>query len=367
VPGPSSTDIRTTNSQKIGVSTTAGLFEAFSLKDLHLKNRIMMSPMCQYSVWAKDGAPNEWHYVHYISRAVGGTGLIMIEMTDVVPDGRITVYDLGIWNDAHIPAFRRIIDQIHEHQASVGIQLAHAGRKAESAELRPEAPSAIAFSDKYRVPRELSRDDVRRIVDAFAQGARRAVAAGVDTLELHGAHGYLIHQFMSPLSNHRQDEYGDPTRFGVEVIEAVKSEMPSSMPLMMRLSATEYTDAGYHFEQLLDMARVYRDHGVDMFDVSSGGNAMVSIHEYPGYQAPYAASVKRALDVPVVAVGRLESYDLAASFVERADVDLIAIARGLLKDPYWANSAAWHFDGRVQVPKQYYRAFPRRFTVGDAS
>lgn len=366
MPGPSARGIRTTNSQT-EVSTTASLFEAFSLKALHVKNRIMMSPMCQYSVWAQDGAPNDWHYVHYVSRAVGGTGLIMIEMTDVVPDGRITVYDLGIWDDAHIPAFRRVIDQVHAYHACVGIQLAHAGRKAESLELRPEAPSAIAFSDKYRVPHELTRDEVRRIVDAFAEGARRAVAAGVDTLELHGAHGYLIHQFMSPLSNHRQDEYGEPTRFGVEIIEAVKSEMPSSMPLIMRLSATEYTDGGYHFEQLIEMARVYRDHGVDMFDVSSGGNAVVAIHEYPGYQAPYAASLKRVLNVPVIAVGRLESYDLASSFVERADVDLIAIARGLLKDPYWANSAALHFEGRVQVPKQYYRAFARRFTVGDAS
>lgn len=348
------------------MSTTAGLFDAFTLKALHVKNRIMMSPMCQYSVWAKDGTPNEWHYVHYISRAVGGTGLIMIEMTDVVPDGRITVYDLGIWDDAHIPAFRRIIDQVHQYQAKIGIQLAHAGRKAESPELNPEAPSAIAFSDKYRVPTALSRDNVHRLIDAFAQGARRAVAAGVDTLELHGAHGYLIHQFMSPLSNRRDDEYGEPTRFGVDVIDAVKSEMPSSMPLMMRLSATEYTDEGYRFEQLIEMARVYRDHGVDLFDISSGGNAVVRIHEYPGYQAPYAASLKRALQVPVVAVGRLESYDVAASFVEREDVDLVAIARGLLKDPYWANSAALHFDGTVQVPKEYYRAFPRRFTVGDA-
>lgn len=343
----------------------ASLFDSFQLKGLTSKNRIMMSPMCQYSVWDKDGAPNEWHYVHYISRAVGGVGLVMMEMTDVVPDGRITVYDLGIWEDAQIPAFRRIIDQVHSYGASAGIQLAHAGRKAESPELRPEAPSAIAFSDAYRVPHELTYDEIQRLVQAFAQGARRAIEAGVDTIELHGAHGYLIHQFMSPLSNRRNDGYGEPTRFGVEVIEAVKAVMPSHMPLLMRLSATEYTPEGYSFDDLLKMAQIYRDHGVDMFDVSTGGNAVVRIHEYPGYQEPYAAQIKADLSVPVISVGRLESYDLAQSVVERGEVDLVAIARGLLRDPYWANSAAFHFEEHVGVPKEYYRAFPRWFTQGD--
>lgn len=343
----------------------AQLFEPFQLKGLTVKNRIMMSPMCQYSVWDKDGAPNEWHYVHYVSRAVGGTGLVMIEMTDVVPDGRITVYDLGIWDDAHIPAYRRIVDQVHAYGAKIGIQIAHAGRKAESPELSPEGPSAIAFSNKYRVPHALSRDEVRGLVEAFAQGARRAVEAGVDTVELHGAHGYLINQFMSKLSNQRQDEYGEPTRFGVEVIEAVKSVIPTDMPLLMRLSATEYDERGYHFDELLSMARVFRDHGVDMFDISTGGNAVVSgIQEYPGYQAPYAVALKRELNVPVISVGRLESYDLAAYLVESAEVDMVAIARGMLQDPYWANSAALHGNGSVQVPREYYRAFPRWFTTG---
>lgn len=331
-----------------------------------VKNRIMMSPMCQYSVWAKDGAPNDWHLVHYTSRAVGGAGLIMIEMTDVVPDGRITVHDLGIWDDAHIPAYRRIIEQIHNYGAQVGIQIAHAGRKAESPELRPEAPSAIAFSEKYRVPHALTTDEVHRLVDAFCDGARRAVAAGVDTVELHGAHGYLINQFMSPLSNRRDDEYGEPARFGVDVIHAVRSVMPSDMPLLMRLSAVEYTDRGYSFDQLVDMARVYRDAGVDLFDISTGGNALVhGLTEYPGYQAPYAIELKRRLQVPVAAVGRLESFDLSASLVEGGQVDMVAIARGMLKDPYWANSAARHLGGSVQTPRQYNRAFPRWFTTGE--
>ncbi len=345
----------------------AGLFEPFQLKGLTLKNRVMMSPMCQYSVWAKDGAPNDWHFVHYVSRAVGGAGLIMTEMTDVVPDGRITVHDLGIWDDAHIPAFGRVIDQVHGYGAKIGIQIAHAGRKAESPELRPEAPSAIAFSEKYRVPHALTGDEVKGVVEAFRQGARRAVEAGVDTVELHGAHGYLIHQFMSPISNQREDEYGEPTRFGVEVIQAVKSVLPSQMPLMMRLSATEFTDQGYTFDQLLEMAKVFHQHGVDMFDISSGGNAMAKIHSYPGFQTPYAAALKRAVNVPVLAVGRLESYDLAASLLEHDDVDMVAIGRGMLKDPYWVNSAALHFEGTVQVPFEYHRAFPQRFVKGEKS
>lgn len=338
------------------------LFEPFELKALQLKNRIMMSPMCQYSVWDEDGAPNAWHEVHYVSRAVGGVGLVMIEMTDVVPDGRITVNDLGIWSDQQIPAFQRIIDQVHVYGAKVGIQIAHAGRKADSPSLYPEAPSAIRFSEQYRVPRALNGDEVKGLVDAFAAGARRAVAAGVDTLELHGAHGYLIHQFMSPLSNHRDDEWGEPTRFGVAVIQAVKSEMPSTMPLMMRLSATEYDPQGYSFEQLVEMARVFHRHGVDMFDISSGGNApVVPDRIYPGYHVPYGAKIRESLGVPVIAVGILEDPSLAESVLQQGQADIIALARGLLRDPYWPNTAAMALDGTVQVPKQYYRAFKKSF------
>ncbi len=338
------------------------LFEPYELKGLQLKNRIMMAPMCQYSVWDEDGAPSLWHDVHYISRAVGGVGLIMIEMTDVVPDGRITVNDLGIWSDDQIPAFQRIIDQVHLHGAKIGIQLAHAGRKAESPSLSPEAPSAIRFSERYRVPRALSSDEVKGLVDAFKAGARRAVTAGVDTLELHGAHGYLIHQFMSPLSNQRDDEWGDPTRFGKAVIQAVKSVIPSTMPLLMRLSATEYDPHGYSFDQLLEMVRVFRDAGVDMFDISSGGNApVVPDRIYPGYHVPYGATVRERLGVPVIAVGILEDPSLAESVLQQGQADIIALARGLLRDPYWPNTAAMALDGTVQVPKQYHRAFKKSF------
>ncbi|OLZ11144.1 NADH:flavin oxidoreductase/NADH oxidase [Sulfobacillus thermosulfidooxidans] len=339
----------------------AKLFEPFTLKDLTLKNRIMMSPMCQYSVWDEDGKPNEWHYVHYISRAVGGTALIMIEMTDVDPNGRITVRDLGLWSDDQIPAFRRIIDQVHQYGAKIGIQIAHAGRKTESPSLQPVAPSAIAFSDRYRVPQALSIDEIHRLVDNFGLAAKRAVKAGVDTIELHGAHGYLIHQFMSPLSNHRSDVYGEPTRFGVEVIESVKSHMPQGMPLIMRLSATEYVDGGYDFPSLEKMAEVYRDHGVDMFDVSSGGNAPVVPKMYPGYQVSYAATLREHLNVPVIAVGMLETPELAEFVLEQQQADVIAIARGMLRNPYWANTAAQVLGGTIQVPPEYDRAFPKDF------
>jgi 2,4-dienoyl-CoA reductase-like NADH-dependent reductase (Old Yellow Enzyme family) len=325
----------------------------------------MMSPMCQYSVWDHDGRPNAWHQTHYISRAVGGAGLIMMEMTDVLPDGRITIDDLGLWDDGQIGAYAAIIKEIHRYGAKAGIQIAHAGRKAESPELQPEAPSAIAFSERYRVPHALSTDEVRRLVESFRDGARRAVQAGVDTLELHGAHGYLINQFMSPLSNHRDDIYGDPTRFGVEVIQAVRSVLPTGMPLIIRLSAVEYSEDGYSFEELLNMARTFRDAGIDMFDISTGGNAPSRVAEHPGYQAPYAIELKRQLDVPVTAVGRLESFDLAASLVDNGLVDMVAVARGMLEDPYWANSAALHLGSQVQTPRQYNRAFPRWFTSGE--
>ncbi|MDA8192374.1 MAG: NADH:flavin oxidoreductase/NADH oxidase [Thermaerobacter sp.] len=337
------------------------LFDPFVLKGLSLKNRIMMSPMCQYSVWQEDGIPNDWHVVHYVSRAVGGTGLIMMEMTDVVPDGRISVHDLGIWDDRHIPAFRRIVDQVHAQGARIGVQIAHAGRKSESPSLQPEAPSAIAFSPRYRTPRALSIDDIRRLVEAFYQGARRAVEAGMDVVELHGAHGYLIHQFMSPLSNRRVDQYGDYARFPVEVIESVRAALPATMPLLMRVSAVEHTADGYSFEDLARMAERFRDAGVDMFDVSSGGNAPVTPESYPGYQVGYAAELRRRLEVPVASVGRLESPQLAELVVRQEQADLVAIGRGILRDPYWANSAAEVLGQRVQVPQEYWRAFPSTF------
>lgn len=340
----------------------AHLFTPFQLKGLELKNRIVMAPMCQYSVTARDGKPNDWHFVHYTSRAIGGTGLIITEMTDVEPDGRITDFDLGLWSDNQIPAFARVIDACHDHGAKMGIQLAHAGRKAEDAAV-PVAPSPIKFEgDRYKTPRELSTDDVLRMVEKFGQATKRAVKAGVDTVELHGAHGYLIHQFQSPVTNHRSDEYGqDLARFGVEVIQAVKAELPSSMPLLLRVSAVEYVEEGYGLVHMLDIAKKYQAAGVDMFHVSSGGEGHPATTNrpgnYPGYQVPFAREIKRNLDIPVIAVGMLEDPALAESVVANKDADLVAVARGMLRDPYWAIHAALALKASPDLPQQYARAF----------
>lgn len=340
----------------------AKLFSPFEIKGLELKNRIVMAPMCQYSVTAKDGKPNDWHYVHYTSRAIGGAGLIIIEMTDVEPDGRITDFDLGIWSDEHIPAFARIIDACHNHGAKIGIQLAHAGRKAEDA-ATPVAPSAIPFEGaRYKTPKALTTDEVKKIVAKFGEATKRAVQAGVDTVELHAAHGYLIHQFQSPLTNHRSDEYGqDLAKFGVEIIQAVRSELPASMPLIMRVSAVEYADGGYDLEHMIEMCRRYKDAGVDMFHVSSGGEGPVGSTRqpgnFPGYQVPFAREIKSRVDVPVIAVGMLDHPALAESVIGNQDADLVAIARGLLRDPYWPIHAAIELGEKPDVPKQYIRAF----------
>lgn len=337
------------------------LFTPFRLKGLELKNRIVMPPMCQYSVTKKDGIPNDWHFVHYVSRAIGGAGFIIIEMTDVEPDGRITDYDLGLWSDDHIPAFTRIIEACHEYGAKVAVQIAHAGRKAEDAPV-PVAPSPIPFNEKYKTPRELSTDEVKQMVEKFRLAVRRAVKAGFDAIEIHGAHGYLIHQFLSPLTNRRKDEYGkDLTKFGREVIEAAKSEMPSDMPLILRISAQEYVDGGYGVDYAIEFSKVFKRAGVDMFHVSSGGEGPVGSGGKPGihagYQIPLARAIKEALEVPVIAVGRLEDPVIANAVIGNGDADLVAIGRGMLRNPYWALEAAQQLRGKIDIPFQYQRGF----------
>ena len=336
------------------------LFSPFTLKGLHLKNRIVMPPMCQYSVEAKDGKPNDWHYVHYVSRAVGGTGLIIMEMTDIEPDGRITDQDLGLWSDDHIESFARVIHGVHKHQAKIGIQIAHAGRKSQCAAI-PVAPSPIAI-EGYKTPRELTTEEVKGMVRKFKEAAERAVAAGVDVIEIHGAHGYLIHQFVSPLTNQRSDEYGmDRTKFGVEVIEAVKEVIPHSMPLCIRVSGVEYTPGGYDLEYMIEVCRRYREAGVDIFHVSSGGEGPIPSFArpniYEGYQVPLARAIKQALDVPVITVGLLHQPVMANSIIGNGDADLVAIGKGILRDPYWAYHAALELKVKPDVSEQYVRAF----------
>ncbi|MEN2466449.1 NADH:flavin oxidoreductase/NADH oxidase [Ornithinibacillus sp. FSL M8-0202] len=340
------------------------LFTPYQIKNLELKNRVVMPPMCQYSVTKKDGIANDWHYVHYVSRAIGGAGLIIIEMTDVEPDGRITDYDLGLWSDEQIPAIKRIVDACHQHGAKVAIQIAHAGRKAEDAAV-PVAPSPIPFDENSKTPRELTTEEIKEMVEKFRLATERAVKAGVDAIEIHGAHGYLIHQFQSPFTNKRTDEYGqDLTKFGKEVIQAAKSVMPSEMPLILRVSAVEYVDNGYGLKESVAFSKVYQEAGVDMFHVSAGGEGQIAAHGRPGthaaYQVPFAREIKEKLNVPVIAVGRLDEPALANAVIGNEEADLVAVGRGMLRNPYWTLEAAATLNKKNTVPTQYSPAFPSR-------
>lgn len=346
----------------------AQLSTPITIKGLTLKNRIVMAPMCQYSVSVKDGIPNDWHFVHYVSRAVGGTGLIIIEMTDVDPDGRITDYDLGLWSDEQIPAYERIVNEVHKYGAKIGIQIAHAGRKAEDA-LQPVGPSNIPIitltedskDEGLKQPKALTSKEVKLIISQFKEAARRAVLAGFDTIELHGAHGYLLHQFHSPGINNRKDEYGqDLAKFGVEVIQAVKSVIPEEMPLIMRISAVEYMDGGYDLEHSLKIGERYKEAGVDMFHISSGGEAppgKLKPANHPGYQVPFARAFKETLNMPVIAVGKLDNPQLAEATIANGEAELIAVGRGMLKDPYWSLHAIEAVSRNVTPPVQYERGF----------
>lgn len=342
----------------------ADLFTPFNFKNLTLRNRIVMPPMCQYSVQAEDGIPNEWHYVHYVSRAVGGAGLIIIEMTGVHPDGRISNQDTGIWSDEHIPAYRKIVNGVHANGSKIGIQLGHAGRKAQDAE-PSVAPSAIPFSSKFKIPRALTGEEIEELILAYQEGARRAVEAGFDTVEVHGAHGYLIHQFHSPLTNQRDDEYGqDPALFGERVVKAVKEVLPEGMPLIMRVSAKEYVEGGYDVDYAIRISERYKNAGVDIFHITSGGEGPIGSDggpkAVPGYQVDMAAEFKRALQVPVIAVGLLDDYPIAQEVILSGKADMVAVGRGMLRDPYWALHASHELNGDQKVPKAYERGFASR-------
>ncbi len=341
------------------------LFTPISLKGLTLKNRVVMPPMCQFSIAKKDGVLTDWHYLHYVSRAIGGVALVIIEMSNVEPDGRITDYCSGLWSDEQIEPLKRIVDACHSYGAKVAIQIGHAGRKAEHAK-EPVAPSAIPFSESAKVPRALTTQEVGEMVEKYRQAAKRALAAGVDSIEVHGAHGYLIHQFQSPLTNHRDDEYGkDKTLFGREVIRAIKQEMPPDMPLILRISAIEYVAGGYDLEYAVELCKAYRQEGVDVFHVSSGGEGPLvgsggQIGTHAGYQVPLARRIKEATGLPTIAVGKLEAVDMANSVIGNEDADLAAIGRGLLRNPHWTIEAAIALGQKIDLPFAYERAFPKQ-------
>jgi 2,4-dienoyl-CoA reductase-like NADH-dependent reductase (Old Yellow Enzyme family) len=351
------------------------LFEPLTLRKLTLPNRIAVSPMCQYS--AKDGLANDWHLVHLGGFAMGGAGLVLTEATAVQPQGRITGADLGLWSDEQIEPLRRITQFIKAQGAVAGIQLAHAGRKASTwkpwagkagsvplAEggWTPVAPSPIPFDPQHLTPTALSVEQIQEVVAAFADAARRALAAGFQVAELHAAHGYLLHQFLSPLSNQRQDGYGggfeQRIRLLLEVTTAVRAVWPEDLPLLVRVSATDWVEGGWNADETVELARRLKPLGADLIDVSSGGSAPhAKVPLGPGYQTLFAERVRHESGIPSSAVGMITQPAQAEHVLRTGQADLIMLGRELLRDPHWPlHAAALLGDTRVPWPAQYVRA-----------
>ncbi|WP_053698092.1 NADH:flavin oxidoreductase/NADH oxidase [Streptomyces sp. NRRL F-5755] len=365
----------------------SALFEPLTLRSLTIPNRIWMAPMCMYSAapdGPEQGAPNDWHFQHLASRAAGGTGLILTEATAVSPEGRISPYDLGLWNDTQTAAFRRITDFLKAHGSVPGIQIAHAGRKASTERTwvdrgapiapgdghgwQPVAPSPLAFDDASSTPDELTAEQIQEIVGQFAATARRALEAGFQVAEIHGAHGYLINEFLSPHTNRRTDEYGgsyeNRTRFALEVVDAVRAVWPEELPLLFRISATDWLSEnaedereGWTADDTVRFAADLKAHGVDLLDTSTGGNAPgAKITVEPGYQVPFAERVKKETGLPVGAVGLITEARQAEKIVADGQADVALIGRELLRDPYFARKAARELGADIQVPNPYHRS-----------
>ena len=351
------------------------LFDPFTQRSLTLRNRLVVSPMCEYS--ATDGVPNDWHLVHLGSRAVGGAALVIAEATAVSAQGRISPQDTGLWNDAQLQAWQPITRFIRSQGAIAGMQLAHAGRKAST--LRPwdghgplppgqgdwltVAPSALPFDAGWPAPQALDEAGIRNVVADFRAAAERAIAAGFQLVEIHAAHGYLLHQFLSPLSNRRDDRYGgsfeNRTRLVREVIAAVREVWPAELPLWLRVSATDWADeGGWDIEQSVELARQVKPLGVDLIDVSSGGSLPhAKIPLAPGYQVPFAARIRREADMATGAVGLITGAEQAAQIVDNGDADVVLIARESLRDPYFPRRAAAELGASIEAPAQYRRAW----------
>lgn len=352
------------------------LFNPLTIRGLKLPHRIAVSPMCQYS--SIDGYANDWHLVHLGSRAVGGASLVFTEATAVLPEGRISPQDLGIWSDGHVEFLSRIVKFLADHGAAAGIQLAHAGRKGSTfrpwevrqGEIPLEedgweviAPSPIRFAPNYPQPRELARSEIQKVANAFARAAERAVVAGFRVIEIHAAHGYLIHEFLSPFSNQRNDEYGgsfeNRTRLLREVVSTVRGVIPEHMPLFVRISSTDWKEGGWDIEQSIALARVLNPMGVDLFDCSSGGNIPdAKIPMGPGYQVPFAERIRREAGIMTGAVGMITDYKQADEIIRNGRADMVLIAREFLRDPYLPLHAAQAMQQEITWPAQYLRAAP---------
>ncbi|MDD4246477.1 MAG: NADPH dehydrogenase NamA [Dysgonamonadaceae bacterium] len=353
------------------------LYSSFQLKGLTLSNRIVVSPMCQYS--SQDGMANDWHLVHLGSRAVGGAGLIFTEATAVSPEGRISPDDLGIWADKHIEPLKRITTFIREQGAKSGIQLAHAGRKASTAPpwegkyqvdvtnrgWQTVAPSPIPFNEDDIPPKELSVAEVQEVIKSFAAAAKRSVEAGFDTIEIHAAHGYLLNQFISPLTNKRTDEYGgdfeNRTRLLIEVTQAIYKIIPDEMPLFVRISAEEWAKGGHTIEDSVKVAKLLKENGADLIDCSSGAVVKDQLITFgKNYQVPFAAQIKKDANIATGAVGLITDAVQAEEILQAGKADLIFLGREMLRNPYFALMEATKLDEQIEWPKQYVRGKPER-------
>ena len=356
------------------------LFDPLPIRSLKLRNRIAVSPMCEYS--SIDGFASDWHLVHLGSRAVGGAAAILTEAIAVLPEGRISPQDLGIWKDAHIEMLSRIARFVREQGALMGVQLAHAGRKGSTYRpwsgsgaipvseggWMPLAPSAIPFDPSYAMPVAMDEAAVQATIRAFADAARRALAAGMQVIEIHSAHGYLLHEFLSPLSNHRTDSYGgsfeNRTRLLREVVSAVRGVWPENLPVFVRISATDWAEGGWDLPQSIELARLLAPLGVDLIDCSSGGlipNAKISVG--PGYQVPFSEAVRHEAKVLTGAVGMITSPQQADSILREGKADVVFLAREMLRDPYFPLRAARELGQSIAWPAQYLRAAPEGSTA----
>lgn len=350
------------------------LFSPITLRDVTIRNRVWVAPMCQYS--AVDGVPNEWHLVHLGSFARGGAGLVITEATAVVPEGRISPEDAGLWNDEQQAAWSRIVDFVHGQGAAAGVQLAHAGRKASTYSgftgerggvadadggWRPVGPSAAPHVGLREDPEPLDLAGIGRVVTAFGDAAERAVAAGFDVLEVHAAHGYLLHEFLSPLSNHREDAYGGPfehrVRLTLEVVREIRARVAAGVPVVVRLSATDWVEGGWSADETVRLAALLRDEGVDLVDTSTGGNVAADIPVGPGYQVPFAARVRAEAGIASGAVGLITDPKQAEDVLADGSADVVLLGRELLRDPHWPLRATAELgDGEELWPVQYARA-----------
>ena len=348
------------------------LFSPLTIGNVSLKNRIAMSPMCQYS--SRGGFVSDWHLVHYGTRAVGGAGLIILEASAVVPEGRITPGDIGIWSNDHIAGLEKLVSFIHQQGSVAGIQLAHAGRKASCAVpaaggkqlglneggWQTVAPSEIPFMTSERTPHKLNKEEISNIAGSFMKAAERAIAAGFRVIEIHAAHGYLLQEFLSPLSNKRNDEYGGPfenrIRFLTEVVSAVRRVWPEGNPLFVRISSTEWTDGGWTPEESVRLAAILKDSGVDLIDCSSGGNVHnAKIPAAPGYQVPFSEEIRKT-GIMTSAVGLITGAVQAEAILQEGQADLILMGRELLRNPYFPLNAARELGDEIKWRDQYLRA-----------